>query len=36
MLLFGMMLAIIAASAIITNQLVEKASQQEKIASSIA
>jgi PAS domain S-box-containing protein len=36
MLLFGIILAVIAASAIITNQLVEKASQQEKMASSIA
>lgn len=36
MLLFGMMLAIVAASAIITNQQTEKASEQEKIASSIA
>jgi len=36
MLLFGMMLAIISASAIITNQQTEKASEQEKIASSIA
>ena len=36
MLLFGMMLVIIAASAIITNQQTEKASEQEKIASSIA
>jgi PAS domain S-box-containing protein len=36
MILFGIILAVIAASAIITNQLGEKASQQEKIASSIA
>ena len=36
MLLFGIVLAIIAASAIITNQQREKVSEQEKIASSIA
>ena len=36
MLLFGIILVVIAASAIITNQQVEKASEQEKIASSIA
>ncbi len=36
MLLFGIILVVIAASAAITNQLVVKASEQEKIASSIA
>ncbi len=36
MLLFGVVLAAIFASAIITGQGVEKASQQEDIASSIA
>ena len=36
MLLFGIILVVIAASAIITDQLVEKAGEQEEIASSIA
>jgi PAS domain S-box-containing protein len=36
MLLFGIILAVIAVSAIITHQKIEKASEQEKIASSIA
>ena len=36
MLLFGIILFVIAASAIITDQLVEKAGEQEKIASNIA
>jgi len=36
MLLFGIILAVIAASAIITGQKVEKTNEQEKIASSIA
>ncbi|MGO8988572.1 MAG: PAS domain S-box protein [bacterium] len=36
MLLFGIVLAVIAVSAIITNQQTEKVSEQEKIASSIA
>ena len=36
MLLFGIILVVMAASAIITNQQVEKASEQERIASSIA
>jgi PAS domain S-box-containing protein len=36
MLLFGMVMVIIAASAIITHRQVEKASEQEEIASSIA
>jgi PAS domain S-box-containing protein len=36
MLLFAIILAVIAASAIITHQKVEKANEQEKIASSIA
>ncbi len=36
MLLFGILVVIIATSAIITNQQIEKASEQEKIASSIA
>ena len=36
MLLFGIILAVIAASAIITNQQTEKVDEQEKIASSIA
>ncbi len=36
MLLFGAILAVIAASAIITHRQVEKANEQEKIASSIA
>ena len=36
MLLFGIILAVIAASAIITNQQVEKAGQQERIAAHIA
>jgi len=36
MLLFGMMLAIIAASAVITNHQTEKVGEQVKIASSIA
>jgi PAS domain S-box-containing protein len=36
MLLFGIILAVIAASAIITHQKLEKASQQEKLAANIA
>jgi signal transduction histidine kinase/HAMP domain-containing protein len=36
MLLFGIILVVIAASAVITNQKVEKASEQEKIANDIA
>ncbi len=36
MLLFGIILVAIAASAIITNQLLEKAGQQEEIATNIA
>src|SRR4030043_1030352 len=36
MLLFGIILAVIAASAISTHRQVEKANEQEKIASSIA
>ena len=36
MLLFGMILVVIAVSAIITNQRREKASEQEKIAANIA
>ena len=36
MLLFGVILAVIAASAIVTHRQVEKANEQEKIASSIA
>jgi len=36
MLLFGMILVVITVSAIIVNQQVKKASEQEKIASSIA
>ena len=36
MLLFGIILVVMAASAIITNRQIEKASQQEEIASSIA
>ncbi len=36
MLLFGIVLVLISASAIFTNQQVEKATQQEEIASSIA
>jgi signal transduction histidine kinase/HAMP domain-containing protein len=36
MLLFGIILVVIAVSAVITNQQIEKASQQEEIASSIA
>jgi len=36
MLLFGIILAVIAVSAIITHQKIEKANEQEKIASSLA
>jgi PAS domain S-box-containing protein len=36
MLLFGSILAVIAVSAIITHQKIEKANEQEKIASSLA
>ena len=36
MLLFGIILVVIAASAIITNQKLEKTSQQEKLAANIA
>ena len=36
MLLFGIILVVIAVSAIITRQKIEKTSEQEKIASSIA
>jgi hypothetical protein len=36
MLLFGIILVILAASAVIVNQLAQKADEQEKIASSIA
>jgi PAS domain S-box-containing protein len=36
MLLFGIILAVLAVSAIITHQKLEKANEQEKIASSIA
>ena len=36
MLLFGIILVVIAASAIITNQLVQRAGRQEGIAGSIA
>ena len=36
MLLFGIILVVVAASAIITNQQLEKAGQQERIASNIA
>ena len=36
MLLFGIILVIIAASAIITHQQLEKASQQENLAANIA